>query len=279
MKRHMQTVILACMILLLGHPGSHTESMAETTASHTAGQAATSAGHAKSTAETPMIVEGLGPGNMLLPQQLDIRVDGDFEPDYSASSIIFSLPDGKTILDAHAYLLPTGSGAGFRINEMGMEAILDRLPPGELRMEARFQDRSSGRTMRWHHEVCRPSAIVSGRVIDRSGSPATGFAGRKVAIRGMNNGTSLLVDLDDQGKFGGVMLFTGAWRVSILDSPDQELAETPLIIHENEYTSTVDLIVDTLPQRKPTSPNRRNVPSRIPFKRPIALNGSTEPSG
>lgn len=277
MKRHMQTAILACMILLLGYPGSHTESMAqtrmaETSASHTAGRAATSAGHAKSTAEMPMIVEGLGPGNMLLPKQLDIRLDGDFEPDYSASSIIFSLPDGKTILDARAYLLPIGNGAGFRINEMGMEAILDRLPPGELRMEVRFQDRSSGRTMRWHSEVCRPSAIVSGRVIDRSGSPATRFAGRKVAIRGMSNGTSLLVDLDDEGKFGGVMLFTGAWRVSIPNSPNPDLAETPLIIHESEHTVTVDLIVDTSPQRKPTSPNRRNVPAHKAFKRPIALN-------
>lgn len=208
-----------------------------------------------------LVVTGLGPNNVLRPNEVTFSVPNAPKLDPESSNVfIHVLTNGNPLVNLKPYWIYDEPNNRFVITKQKMEELLNTLPVGMMSMSVDVSD-GWAFTFPYSMSVYKSSASLSGVLVDEDDQrPLTELAGKLIAIRGQNDDNPLrrVAIADSEGRFTVDDLFPGTYVLELLDPAEDYYAINAYPLYFSSTHLSVKLPVSSLKKSHSTRSKQLN---------------------
>ncbi|WP_265706649.1 hypothetical protein [Verminephrobacter aporrectodeae] len=192
-----------------------------------------------------LIVDGLGPNNVMTGAPLTFKVQGVSTLDLKEKSTGWiAIGEEVTILvNLEKFWSFNPADSSFSISGPAMQRILDALPNGSFWMQLHFSSNDSEFIVNYDMQVSKAETRLSGNLLSERGDPVTSLAGRKVLLNGVNTRTRAVAVLDANGAFAFEHVLPDVYFLTLSDLHYPNVVSTSFPIYEGSTQAKVTMVV------------------------------------
>jgi hypothetical protein len=184
-------------------------------------------------------VTGMTATNALIGGAMTFSATGAPSLDAAASTATVYVPiTGKTVNLAGLWSYQASTNS-FEISSSVMTTLLAQLPASEVEVNIALTSVDGEFAYAWSFMAHKPTATLKGQVVDIGNTPSTSLAGRKIAVRGIDNRTRRVVTVAADGTFVADALVEGTFDIILLDVEAPNFWRATVPIFKGSTTASV----------------------------------------